>query len=241
MKMLARSAFGPVECRETQACEPARAAGLITDYPPMGYDLHITRKEDWSDEDGPTISEAEWRCVIEEDPELQLDTETSCTMSDGEYVYAAWNGEPGALGYYNGEITTKNPEQPLIRKMVSIARRLNATVQGDDGEIYREDGTSFQPESSIPSPAPAQPGLLARIASWFRHRRNVRELQEAAPAFRAGQRVKNPWGDLGTVLSVDHNANGGLGSVRVRLDDGREQNLACVASGLEIVGDEAGG
>jgi len=38
---------------------------------------------------------------------------------------------------------------------------------------------------------------------------------------------------------VDRNANGGLGSVRVRLDDGREQNLAYVASGLETVGDAA--
>lgn len=104
----------------------------------MGYDLHITRKEDWSDEDGPTISEAEWRRVIEEDPELRLDTETSCTMYDGEYVFAAWNGEPGAFGYYNGEITTKNPTDAFIRKMVAIAKRLNANVQGDEGERYPE-------------------------------------------------------------------------------------------------------
>src|SRR5687767_8616171 len=107
-------------------------------YPPMGYDLHITRKEDWSEEDGPTISEAEWRRVIEEDPELQLDTDTRCAMSDGEYVFAAWNGEPGALGYYNGEITANSPDEPLIRKMVAVAERLNANVQGDDGVRYRE-------------------------------------------------------------------------------------------------------
>lgn len=104
----------------------------------MGYELHITRKENWSDEEGPAISEAEWRRLIAQDPELQLDTDTRCSMSDGEYVFAAWNGKTGALGYYNGEITAKNPEEPLIRKMVAIAQRLGATVQGDDGERYPE-------------------------------------------------------------------------------------------------------
>jgi hypothetical protein len=120
----------------------------------MGYDLHITRKENWSDEDGPSISEAEWRRVIEEDPELQLDTETSCTMADGEYVFAAWNGEPGALGHYAGEITTKDPSEPLIRKMVLIAQRLNANVQGDDGERYPE---------SLDSRPKAKPSLWQRL------------------------------------------------------------------------------
>ena len=30
----------------------------------------------------------------------------------------------------------------------------------------------------------------------------TRELQDGAPAFRVGQRVKNPWGEVGTVLHV---------------------------------------
>src|SRR5262245_40636289 len=111
----------------------------------MGYDLHITRKEDWSEEDGPTISVAEWRRVIDEDPELQIDSDTQCTMSDGEYVLAAWNSESGALSHYNGEITAKNPSEPLIRKMIEIAQRLSAHVQGDDGERYPEALNSQPP------------------------------------------------------------------------------------------------
>ena len=118
----------------------------------MGYDLHITRKTDWSDADGPVITEAEWRATIEADPELRLDTESRCTMADGEYVFAAWSGEPGVLGYYAGEISTKNPEKPLISKMVRIARTLGAQVQGDDGETYRENGTSMEPESAAQLP-----------------------------------------------------------------------------------------
>jgi hypothetical protein len=199
----------------------------------MGYDLHITRRSQWSDDEGPEITLEEWKAYVESDAEVRPDADNGPT----DFLWSAHPQEPWPLWWDRGEVNTKNPDEATIRKLVAIAKRLSATVQGDDGEIYREDGTSYQLESS----APAQPGLLTRIASWFRHRRNVRELQEVAPALRAGQRVKNAWGELGTVLNVDQKANGGLGSVRVRLDDGREQNLALVASGLEIVGDTAGG
>jgi hypothetical protein len=205
----------------------------------MGYDLHITRKESWSDEGGPAISEAEWRRVIEQDAELKLDTESRCTMSDGEYVFASWKGAAGSLGYYNGEITATNPEQPLICKMVSIARRLDASVQGDDGELYDEHGTASEPQSAAPPAGPG--GLLSRIQAWFQHRSIVRANQQAAPAFKVGQRVKNPWGVKGVVIAVDRTANGGLGSVRIRLDNGSEHHFAYVASGLEIIDKATGG
>ncbi len=102
----------------------------------MGYEIHITRKSEWSDEDGPMIGEEEWLRLIEMDPELSLDRETQCSISDEEVVFAAWKGAPGSLGWFNGEITTKNPERSLILKMVQIAERLGAKVQGDDGEEY---------------------------------------------------------------------------------------------------------
>jgi hypothetical protein len=200
----------------------------------MGYDLHITRKRDWSDEAGPVITETEWRSLVATDHELSLDTETQCD----DYIFAAWNGEAGALAYHEGEITTKNPDKPLVVKMVRIARSLRAQVQGDDGEIYREDGSSFEPAPT--TQPPARPTLLSRIRSWFGRKTVTLESQDAAPAFRIGQRVKNPWGEFGTILKLDRRADGGLGRVDVRLDDGREQQLAWVASGLEIVDDAAG-
>jgi hypothetical protein len=122
--------------------------------------------------------------------------------------------------------------------MVRIARHLGAHVQGDDGQVYREDASSFypdgDPESDI-SPG-CRTNLLSRIIGWFGRKSRVQRMHNV-PAFRVGQRVRNVWGVLGTVTGVDPDAHGGLGSLRVRLDDGREQNLAYVASGLEIVGD----
>jgi hypothetical protein len=198
----------------------------------MGYDLHITRKAHWIDQDGPTISPEEWLSLLEADPELSRATDA------GDDTFAgAWKGDT-TFWFTDGEVRCKNPDPPTVRKMVAIARRFGATLQGDDGEQYREDGSSFHPQCSTPPPARSA-GILTRIASWFGHRRTARDARDTASGLRTGQRVVNPWGELGTILSVDRNANAGLGSVRVRLDDGREQNLAYAASGLEPVTDPA--
>jgi hypothetical protein len=188
----------------------------------MGYDLHITRKCEWSDEEGPVITEGEWRNIIAGDSELALDTETICD----EYVFATWNGERGALAYHDGEITGKNPENPLIWKMVRIAKMFGAHVQGDDGEICREDGSSLYPQGAVSEGN--RSSLLSRIASWFGPKQAARGRQNI-PAFSVGQRVKNVWGDLGTITAVDRHARAGLGRLCVRLDDGREQDLAYIA------------
>lgn len=209
----------------------------------MGYDLHITRRDDWTDQSGPAITEAEWRDLVAADPELSLDTQIHCTMPDGEYVFAAWNGREGALSYYAGEITSSDPDKLLIAKMVQISQKLGANVRGDDGEVYDEHGKASEPKVTVPPAGPAAPRavLLSRIGAWFRPRRNVRATQGAAPAFKVGQRVKNPWGVQGVVVLVDRKANGGLGSVRIRSDNGSEHHFAYVASGLEIVGDGGDG
>jgi hypothetical protein len=39
----------------------------------MGYDVHITRKQNWSDEAGPEIPLSEWIAVVAADPEMRLD------------------------------------------------------------------------------------------------------------------------------------------------------------------------
>ena len=138
----------------------------------MGYDLHITRKDNWSDNTGPVVDLTEWRRIVDEDPDLVLDPESRSETSGAESVFAAWKGEQGVLWWCRGEIVTKNPDELLIAKMVQIARRLGANVQGDDGEVYREDGSSFEPRASPPPPS----GVMNRIASWFRHGRTTRQL-----------------------------------------------------------------
>lgn len=115
----------------------------------MGYDLHITRKEDWSDEEGGLgISLEEWLRYIHSDPDLELSdayrikvpgskTESQVAPGFCEWTAHVENSRP-FFDYSNGNISTKNPDDDTIRKMISISNILNAKVQGDDGELYDE-------------------------------------------------------------------------------------------------------
>jgi hypothetical protein len=119
----------------------------------LGYELHITRKQGWSDEDGPIITQAEWEAYIASDPELRLDGYAEVTMPTGSKLrvtppgIAVWTAHPDpssgpawiTLGS-SGNVRARNPDRALIRKMCQIAQQLGARVMGDDGEIYGGDG-----------------------------------------------------------------------------------------------------
>jgi hypothetical protein len=171
----------------------------------MGYELHILRQQSVSGNAEPPISATEWQTAIGGDP-------------DAESFY--WN---------DGQISLKNPSPAQIAKMVRLAERLGAHVQGDNGELYREDGSTFEVDQPIV--ASSWRSLFRRISRAFQQR-----ARRSAP-FRVGQRVKNAWGEIGTVVSVDVHAHHRLGSVRVKMDDGREQDVAAVASGFDAIGE----
>lgn len=123
----------------------------------MGYDLYITRAEFNAQNEGAWISSSEWLQYIEQDPELKL------AGHNGDY-FAIWSGKSEHtdpwLNWFEGNIYTKNPDGPLIEKMVEIASKLGATVQGEEGEIYTSGSTTNIPTSPKPS--------ARRQKSWFR-------------------------------------------------------------------------
>ena len=99
----------------------------------MGYDLHITRADDWSENDGQKITAEEWIEIINEDPELLPDPPNG--------VYSVlWKGKSGSqdpwFDWFDGNIFTTNPDRAVVEKMLQIAAFLHAKVQGDNGEIY---------------------------------------------------------------------------------------------------------
>jgi hypothetical protein len=113
----------------------------------MGYDLHITRKDDWSDDDKEKeIALSEWLAYIDADQDLVLSdgyrikVPGSDTESMAAPGYCEWTSHPSqerpCFDYWRGCISTKNPDEDVTRKMLSIAEVLGAKVQGDDGEIY---------------------------------------------------------------------------------------------------------
>ncbi|MBN2307837.1 MAG: hypothetical protein JXR94_02635 [Candidatus Hydrogenedentes bacterium] len=131
----------------------------------MGYDLHITRAEDWCENEGSWITHEEWRAAVDADPELRFSEENSVSFDGEESAerLVEWvaggktPGEPGGCLYWDeGNLCTKNPGEAFIRKLCSIADRLNATVQGDDGERY--------PEALEPQPAKGSHRVAVSLA-----------------------------------------------------------------------------
>ncbi|MQU29190.1 hypothetical protein GHO29_22240 [Pseudomonas helleri] len=98
-----------------------------------GYDIHITRKAFWADEDGPTISISDWEKYIAQDPQITPDTKNTKNdflVSLGTETFPIW------FNPILGELYTKNPSDDAIKKMIDVASRLGANAQGDDGELY---------------------------------------------------------------------------------------------------------
>jgi hypothetical protein len=119
----------------------------------MGYNLHITRKENWSDDDDSAeISLREWKRYVQTDDEMEIEsTATSMTENDEVVEFesgglAFWrnysrhgiDGNKAWFVFHNGEIVVKNPDVAIRNKMIAVAASLGAKVQGDDGEEYNE-------------------------------------------------------------------------------------------------------
>ena len=115
----------------------------------MGYNLHITRKENWCDEEDSSvdISLEEWLTYIH-NPKSELElsdtywvkmpgSETESQVAPGfcEWISHPLDERPW-FRYSHGDIDTKNPDKPTIEKMLLMAKDLNAKLQGDDGEVY---------------------------------------------------------------------------------------------------------
>jgi len=136
----------------------------------MGYDLHITRRENWYD-DEPDISIEEWLAVVDGDAELRLDGFAEAATPGGDpirtedeslCVWTAYsrhgiNGNMAWLWHSRGNIMAKNPDVEIRRKMWAIAEELGARVQGDEGEWYGPDGKMLPNLEQGAVPEPSRP------------------------------------------------------------------------------------
>jgi hypothetical protein len=118
----------------------------------VGCDVHITRKQHWSNDEGPGISLEEWTEVVRTDPEMRLDGSAEVTTPAGDVIryenqgLAVWTAYSGRGGrtpwfdYRRGRIVVKNPDERMLKKMGDLAQPLSARVEGDEGEIYDSRG-----------------------------------------------------------------------------------------------------
>ena len=100
----------------------------------MGYLMHITRGDHWSDDTKERITEEEWQKAVGSHPRLELwDGETDI------YTVKGCDGITPALGYEDntGTIWVRAGYfEEVLPVVLELASELGAVVQGDEGEYY---------------------------------------------------------------------------------------------------------
>ncbi|WP_321890312.1 hypothetical protein [Paraburkholderia bannensis] len=121
----------------------------------MGYNVHITRRENWFDERGPEIDINEWKALLLSDPDMRLDGYASAVVGSGSLLridsegLAVWTAYAGTVAGRNmawfdlrqGNVVVKNPDRVILEKMWELAQKLDAKVQGDECELYGASGS----------------------------------------------------------------------------------------------------
>jgi hypothetical protein len=105
---------------------------LIEDHPDLAG-----RKTDF----GILHSPEQWRRIEELARGLKRGVRADVDKP-GYYDTADWKshplGEQRCFWFHGGNIETKNPDYAALTKMLELAEKLGARVQGDDHEIYRK-------------------------------------------------------------------------------------------------------
>jgi hypothetical protein len=100
----------------------------------MGYNIHITRRPDWSDRTDK-IAYEEWRRVAEADPDFEV-----CGSSGDRPLYTLRVPADPTFYYSDafGDVLIRGAYGlPVWLKIIEVARKLGAVVRGDEGESYR--------------------------------------------------------------------------------------------------------
>ena len=144
----------------------------------MGYDLHISRNDEWWDEEGGGgISFAEWSSFVDADETMRMDGFAEVDLPDGSTLrtesegLAVWTGYAGNedggnqawFDFRHHAIVVKNPDQDILTKMLEIAATLNAKVIGDEGEEY-----TLPTDHGVPTRAAMQQMVSAPRKPWWK-------------------------------------------------------------------------
>ena len=130
----------------------------------MPYQLHITRAADWMNSPELPITTTEWLKLVRTDSELIQDPRY------GTY-FVRWEGSPGTerwLEWSEGRINAGYPDSAFLKKLVAIASRLGAKVQGDGGEVYSGDEPVDEWAEDNELPYTPRTVIITQRLPWWR-------------------------------------------------------------------------
>lgn len=198
----------------------------------MGYNLYITRTGD--NEEKNHITSNEWLEIVSSDDTLTLDIENGP-------CFVEWNAHPQGkdiwFDLFEGSIEAKNPDDATIKKMLEIAKVLDAKVTGDDFEEYTE--ASDKSINKTPASNPLRWwDYLGKIFTIVPARTEcTRKINNVT--FKQGDRVRCLLRGKGMILKIEKNDQGGcLDTLTVKFDTGSIQKMALHGSGLELMSDD---
>lgn len=140
----------------------------------MGYDLYITRKEDWSDVDGQDITLDDWMAYVSGDRSLRIDVERSAAsdprVASGakEPSHVVWVDWPDReVGHQEawiwlerGNLVATDADLKFRQKLFLIAVALDARLMGEGGEVYNSIGEPEGKRSLL--------GPIVRKRRWWK-------------------------------------------------------------------------
>ncbi len=129
----------------------------------MGYRVYVTRAASFEEGAQLPIEQGDWRAVIEADPELEAPDEAYPS-------YAVWTGRTRLIkawiDWADGNLFTHGPDDAVLRKLIGLATRWGASVQGQRGERYRLHGDEVVRDEPAPRPAPPIAAQQAASERW---------------------------------------------------------------------------
>ena len=182
----------------------------------MGYDLHITRKQNWWDETGPEIPLAEWISVVESDCDMRLDGYAEARVGDGRILRIE----------NEGEVIGRTADDFLSPELAELRRAQDETVL-ITGEplvdcILRIDGPGGVARWFSATKAPIRGGHgevigLVEIARDITERKRQQQLKDEFVATVSHQ-LRTPLTSLMAAIGcLAGGATGGLPDTTVRM------------------------
>lgn len=123
----------------------------------MGYEVHITRAIPGIYFQRFPIRAAEVLDLARREPDLVPIPPTSSP----DYFMLTVGGDDWLL-FNHGELRTKHPGEPLIRRMLTLAATLDAWVLGDDDHIYAEENGEVVARPAVLADLPYPTCFIAR-------------------------------------------------------------------------------
>ena len=112
----------------------------------MSYAFHITRRSNWSDDDGATIDTGEWLALASSIDQMAPVSQT--TVTDRELklppewhshrcqAHPQYRGNGPTFQLCGGNVDFSAGDPATMGFALQIARALNARIVGDEGEAY---------------------------------------------------------------------------------------------------------